>query len=108
MFVSLFILFALFAASRAFARYNDGSLSLRGLVFWLFIWGTATIFVLQPGLSFELAFKLGIGRGTDAVVYISVLVMFYMLFRIYIKVASVDQEITRLVRAIALKETPDK
>jgi small membrane protein len=101
---ALFIVFILFALSRAFLRYRDRSLSIQGLLAWSLIWVMAAVIIIWPGLTSLFAVKLGIGRGTDAIVYTSIILIFYLIFRLYIKISAVDQEITRLIRALALEK----
>ncbi len=107
MFVFFSLAFILFAISRTVLRFKDASLSTGGLIFWTAIWIAGAILVLRPGLTGDLATNLGIGRGTDVVVYSSLLLLFYLIFRLYIKISTVDQEITRLVRALAFKKEED-
>ncbi len=98
------LLFIAFTWSRAILRYRDGSLTIGGFVLWSLIWASATIVVVWPGLTFNLAHQLGIGRGADAIVYTSIGLLFYLIFRLYIKISTIDQEMTRMIRAMALKK----
>ena len=98
----LAILFALFALSRAILRVKDGNLSIHEFLFWNVIWIAVLIFAFVPGISTLLANLFGIGRGVDFLLYISVVVLFYLIFRLYVKTEKTEQEITRLVSHIAL------
>ena len=98
-------LFILFAYSRAFLRYRDKVISIRELFFWTFIWVGAALIILYPPFSQRLASELGIARGSDAILYISIIIIFYLVFRSYVIIGIQSQEITRLVRAIALHES---
>ncbi|MBW2969191.1 DUF2304 domain-containing protein, partial [Candidatus Woesearchaeota archaeon] len=40
---------------------------------------------------------------TDFVVYLSIILLFYMIFRIYVRFESFEQDITKLTREITLK-----
>lgn len=96
-------LFVVFALSRAVLRYRDGSIGIIGTVLWSLLWaGVLTIF-WWPDLSGFLARLVGVGRGADALIYISILVIFYGLFRLYIKLEFIEHEITSLVRNLALR-----
>ena len=50
-----------------------------------------------------LANRLGIGRGSDLVIYISIAVLFFLLFRVHIAIERVNREVTKVVRDRALK-----
>jgi hypothetical protein len=99
----LAIVFGLFAFSRAFLRWKEGKIKLAELLFWGGIWVLAIIFGIFPqtlGLFSEI---VGFGRGLDFILSISIIVMFYLIFRLYVKLDENEQNVTRLVREIALK-----
>jgi len=100
----LITLFVLFAISRVWLRYNDGSLSLVSSFFWSIIWMGLGVVVWVPNITTSFADLIGVGRGADALVYISVVILFYGLFRVYVKLEFIEHEITSLVRNNALKE----
>lgn len=100
------LIFALFAASRAFLRYREGKLSRLALLFWTTVWLIAIVFASRPSLTSEVAQLFGIGRGFDFVVAIALMLLFYLAFRLYIKHTQLDQEITKL--AIKLSQVKSK
>ena len=101
-------LFALFAISRAYLRYRDGSIKFFGFIVWTIIWAAVTFFAWWPKFSDLIANSIGVGRGVDALVYLSIVALFYGMFRIYVKIQFIEHEITSLVRNIALKEQDNK
>jgi hypothetical protein len=103
----IIVLFALFALSRAFLRFKDNRLSKNEFLFWTAIWLAVIVISFIPNLTTQISNFLGIGRGIDLIVYISVIVMFYLIFRLYVKLESVEKEVTLLVRKFAL-DTKEK
>lgn len=103
LFQFLFLIFILLAIVNVFRRQRDGSLSGRGAIFWAFIWLAAGIVVLYPNSSALLAQVFGIGRGADLVVYVSLATMFFIVFRLHLKVESIRREVTKVVRTEAIK-----
>lgn len=101
-------IFALFAASRAYLRFKDGALHIIGFILWILLWTGITFFVWWPKASDVIALNIGIGRGVDALVYISIVALFYGMFRIYVKLEFIEKEITSLVRDISLQEIEKK
>ena len=97
------VLFALFALSRAFLRFKDGKITKKELALWTIVWIAAIIVILIPGTTSLVANMLGVTRGADVVVYVSIIVLFYLVFRIYVKLESIEQEITKVVREVAIK-----
>jgi hypothetical protein len=72
-------------------------------LFWILFWTGAAFIVIFPDSTFFLAKLLGIDRGADVILYSSLLIVFYLIFRIQIALDRIEQEITEVVRAIALQ-----
>jgi small membrane protein len=104
----LLLIFALFAFSRVILRLKDNQISVREFLFWGFIWLTAIIVSIQPDIITFISTFVGIGRGVDVLIYVSITLLFYIIFRILIKIEKLQQEITTLTRAIAIKNVQDK
>ncbi|MCC2631973.1 MAG: hypothetical protein K0S20_672 [Patescibacteria group bacterium] len=104
MFTILVYIFIGFAWSRALLRYRDRIISVWELLFWTALWGAAATVIAWPGLTGLIAERAGIGRGSDLTVYGSIMLIFYLLFRVYIKIDLLQREITRLVRALAIEQ----
>ena len=97
---SVFVFLILWEAAQDFYKKI---LSLRHLVFWTLIWGMVLVVVWLPQATFILSRVLGITRGIDAVVDLSIVVIFYLVFRILTKIEKIEKEITQLVRKESLK-----
>ncbi len=103
----LISLFAFFAVSRAYLRFRDGSVKLAALLIWSVIWAGIVFFAWWPKFSDIIAESVGVGRGVDVLVYISIIALFYGVFRIYVKLEFIEREITSLVRRLALNGHED-
>jgi len=104
LFQTLFILFALFVVFVVFRKKREGLLGPKGAAFWFVFWVLAVVAVLWPDSTTVLANYLGIGRGTDFIVYVSLAVMFFVLFKLHIKVESIGRDVTKVVRKEALNK----
>lgn len=100
--------FSIFALSRAYLRFKERKLSSFAFLFWTFVWVAGVVAIFWPSLTTDIARFLGIGRGVDVVLYASIVVIFYLLFRIYIKIEDTEHQITELARKVALKDEPSK
>ena len=98
----LFLFFSLAAILSVYRRTRAGALSRSSAVFWSAFWLLANIAVWRPNSTTMLANRLGIGRGSDLVIYISIAVLFYLQFRAHIKIEKVNREVTHVVRDKAL------
>jgi len=97
--------FLLFAAIKVIRKYKDKNFNVKELIFWLIIWLITGIVFWLPQTTSYLANLLGIGRGADLVIYSSIIIIFYLLFRIYVNLDKQQQEITKIVRHLAISET---
>jgi hypothetical protein len=100
----IIILFALFALSRAYLRFRERKISKSEFAFWLFIWLSIIILVLIPEASTKISTFFGIERGVDLLMYSSIIVIFYLIFRLYIKIDQAEQAITKIVRKISKED----
>lgn len=99
----LLIVFLLFAVSRVILRFRDKKLHLGEFIFWSGLFIIAAFGVIFPNYTTKVANLLGIGRGTDLILYGSIATLFYLVFRLYVLLEDVRHEITEVVRKIALK-----
>lgn len=99
----LLTIFAIFAWTRVILRFRDKLVNAKELAFWTVVWIGAIVVVFIPGKTTALANLLGMGRGFDAMMFIAVVALFYAVYRLYIKTNETEQEITKLVRQIALR-----
>lgn len=97
------VAFLLFAFSRVWLRTREGSIGWGMFLFWALVWLLALVAVVRPEVTTRLANRLGVGRGVDAAVYISIVLLFYLNFRTNVMIENLRHEITKLTRAIALK-----
>lgn len=99
--ISLFVAFVLF---RLFRNYLHRKISRRILVLWSVLWIGVLIVFWSPETASRLAVFFGIGRGADLIVYSAIIVIVYLLYRIFIRLEKFDRDITVLTRNIALKD----
>ncbi len=102
------IIFALFALSRVILRFKDNKLTRNEFFFWLVIWVAVIVISIIPNITGIISHPFGIGRGIDLIIYVSIIGLFYLIFRLYVKLESVEKEITALVRRIALDKKEKK
>ena len=100
----MLLVFVLFAASRAILQFRGGTIRFGALTFWLLIWTVAIVAIFYPEETTRLAKILGIGRGVDVVVYASIAILFYLVFRLHVYLENIRTEISRLIREVAIKE----
>src|SRR5688572_17050630 len=63
---------------------------------------TATVFILFPNISNDLAHRLGVGRGADLVFYTSILIFWFVILKLYARIRRLEQTMTQIIRKDAL------
>jgi len=104
----LIIAFALFVISRIILTFKRGKISPKSLLFWLGLWLTIPVVFLLPQTTSYIAEILGFWRGADVAVYFSIILIFYLIFRIFVKFEKIDSNITTITREIALQDKNNK
>ena len=57
-----------------------------------------------PDLTTTIAQSLGIEQGMSLIAGFSIITLFYLLFRLYVKVENTEQRLTRIVRELAYEK----
>lgn len=105
--VSIFVAMNLW---RIYSQLKAQKITIASFTWWLFLWLAVLVVFWVPDSTGYLALTLGITRGADLMIYVSVLVIFYLLFKIFVRMNKIEESITKLVRSRALgeKEIDDK
>lgn len=100
----LLVLLVLFIVYRVVIKWRQGILSQRDLIFWAGFWLVVGLIVVIPETTSFLAQLVGIGRGADLVVYLSIILIFYIIFQMTVKMEKIERNITKVIRAMSLPE----
>jgi hypothetical protein len=74
---------------------------------WACLWAAAATAIAVPDATMWLAHRLGITRGADLVFYCAILSMFGGFFIVFIRFRRMEQQLTRIVRALAIRDAAD-
>jgi len=102
--IILIIIIAVIIA-RLIYKWFKKELSRSQFILWLIIWLAAVVVIWLPDLSAYLAAKVGVGRGVDLVVYAAIIVAYYWLFRMLVRIEKIEKDITRLVQGLAQSDS---
>src|SRR5437773_1590006 len=78
-------------------RFRQRKISTLSFLFWTVLWTAAATAIIFPMSTMIAARFLGIGRGTDLVLYLNVILTLYLLFKLYMRLEQMDREITQIV-----------
>ncbi len=73
----------------------------------LMLVGAGVVLVLDPGLSTWVANRIGIGRGTDLIVYLFILFRLFRFVGISAEAKSTQRQLTLVVRELAVLTAQD-
>ena len=104
----LFLLVICIVIGKLIVRFKKNDIKVLEFVLWLLFWLIAFIIILLPQTTSFLARVLGIGRGADLVIYISLIILFYIAFRISVRLEKIERNIAKIIRKIALKDKENK
>lgn len=94
------IIFIIYRTARA---YKNKTLSASFIIIWLIFWLVGLILVIQQDWVVRLANWIGIGRGVDLVIYLSLILLYYFVYLILIRLQKIEDNITKIVREQTLK-----
>lgn len=87
-----------------FIRFRESKMSPGMLVIWSVIWIILIALSIFPAGTMYFARLTGIGRGLDVILILGLIGCYYLIFRIYSMIENIEQEITTLVREVALEK----
>ncbi len=102
------IIIALFAWSRAMLRLKKREISPVEFSFWSLVWIALIVMSTLPKYMDELFLYLGISSAVNFIIYLSIAILFYLVFRIFVTIDKQNQELTKLVREIAIQNSKKK
>ncbi|MFA5029391.1 MAG: DUF2304 domain-containing protein [Patescibacteria group bacterium] len=100
----ILIFFILLLVLRLIWQLKNKEISGWQFLSWLVIWFLAIIIIWYPQVTIFLAGQLGVGRGVDLVIYLSVILLFYLLFRLLLRIERVEKNITKITQELAVKK----
>ena len=91
------LLIAGLALSAIYVYLKFQSVIADAIILLLFI-AAGIVFVLFPQLTTKIANKLGVGRGTDLILYVCIIFFLFVMIRMYARIRKLEQTVTKIVR----------
>lgn len=93
-----------FFAFRLLWQKRKKQIGANEFVFWLIFWILAALAVIFLKWIDALVAELGFsGSGIEVLLYAGVVVLFYFIFRLRLRLEKIERDITKIVRIIAVK-----
>lgn len=87
---------------RTIKSAQANKLSKPFLVLWLGFWGFGIVVLFNLDKLSDISKQLGIGRGVDLIIYLSIILIFNLIYQVIIYLQSIKRQITKVVREQAL------
>ena len=98
------IAFALFAITRTIRQYKTKAVSKYWMIVFCAFWVVVAVVAITPQSTDVVARSVGVGRGADLLVYIAIVTLFYVVYRLVIRQQKLQEELTELVRHEAIEK----
>lgn len=93
----------IFIIYKTVISFKKGNLSKNFTLTWLLLWGGVLFFIFEQNTLIKIAHLVGISRGVDLVIYISIILLFYLIYRIFYNLNKINQKMTKIIREDALR-----
>jgi len=91
--------------SRLIWQKQKKEISSNEFIFWFIFWILAACIIVFLKWIDRLVAGIGFsGSGIEVLLYISIVVLFYFIFRLRLKIERIEKNITKIVREISLKD----
>jgi hypothetical protein len=99
------VFLALIAISKSYVDLRSRRESLQMFVLWTSMWIAIVIVALFPSLIDALINSFGGGRaGLGTFFGMAIVFLFFVVYRIYVKLERIEQSLTKAIQELALRE----
>lgn len=97
--IKILVVIALVISLARLMRFKTKrAIDLQALLFWSAILIGSVVLFINPAISENIARIIGIGRGTDSMFFLGILLLFYLNFQLYMRIQRLDRAITTLTQ----------
>lgn len=99
------VLIIIFFLIKLFRQWKKKNISINEFCFWMIFWITAmlVIFFIKP--IDRLVINMGFSAsGINLAFYLAVMLLFYLIFKIRLKMLKIEKDLSEIARQISLKK----
>ena len=93
---------------KTWKKRRAAAITVQEFFLWTVFWLLGAGLVLFPEITQRVARFVGIGRGVDLVIYISLTLLFFGLFYVLVRLERLERDVTKITRKMALEENRPK
>jgi hypothetical protein len=99
------LLIIAFFLTRLFYQRQKNQITRNESIFWLIFWLLAALAIVFIKMIDKAVAALGFsGSGINFLLYMAVMVLFYFIFKMRLKMVKIEKDITNITREVALKK----
>ena len=99
------IVLAVIAISKSYVDFRARIESLQIFLFWMFTWLAIVVVALFPSIiDYILGSFGGGGAGLGTVFGMGLVFLYFLAYRMYVKIGRVEQKLTKTVQELALRD----
>lgn len=87
-----------------FVQLSKKNIEVSHSIKWFVAWMSMIVIAIEPEIANRLANLFGIGRGADLIMYGAFIFLFFLIFKILLRLNKMDKQISKLVTHIAVKD----
>jgi hypothetical protein len=100
------VVLAAIAISKCYVDFRSRTESLKIFLFWVVTWLVIVVVALFPSIVDYLIGSFGEGRaGLGTFFGMGLVFLYFLAYRIYVKIGRVDQKLTKMVQELALRDS---
>jgi len=101
------LLIIVFFLTRLVKQRQTNQITRNEGILWLIFWLLAALAIIFIKTIDQVVAVLGFsGSGINFLLYIAIMILFYFIFKMRLKIVKIEKEITNITRTVALK--PEK
>jgi hypothetical protein len=101
---SIALIFIAIFIWRLFTQRKKQTINNNEFIFWLAFWLIGALAIIFIRLLDKLLITAGFsGSGINFLLYLAVITLFYLIFKLRLKISKLEKSLTDLVRELALK-----
>lgn len=82
----------------AYTNFKKGKRRISVFLLWIAFWSSLSAVAIFPRLSYFVAHIVGFQDNVNAIIFIGIGILFYLIFRVLLYAETLNEKINRLVR----------